>query len=146
MSRPSIDETLMEIAYVWSRRGTCSRRHVGSVISDSRGVILSSGYNGAISGFPHCGPHEDYKPCEVSGHSERNAIDWAARRGVALEGSQIHVTDSPCPACARSIVQSGIQRVVYDRPYREEVGLLVLQAARIELVRFSDISERIFSE
>lgn len=136
--RPTLDETLMEIAYVWSRRGTCSRRQVGCVISDSRGVILSSGYNGALSGFSHCGPHEDYQPCDVSSHAERNAIYWAARRGVALEGSQIHVTDACCPACSKGIVQSGITRVVYDRPYRENVGLLILQAAHIELVKFGD--------
>src|SRR5687768_15409764 len=119
----------MTNAYTWSRRGTCSRRQVGAIISDPRGVTLSTGYNGALSGFAHCGPHEDYSPCDVSEHAERNAIYWAGRRGVALEGSQIHTTDAPCPACARGIVQAGITRVVYDRPYRENQGLLVLQAA-----------------
>jgi len=37
-----------------------------------------TGYNGALSGFPHCDAHNDYQPCETSAHAERNAIDLVA--------------------------------------------------------------------
>lgn len=129
----------MSAAHLIAARGTCSRRQVGAVLADLRGTIFVWAYNGALSGFPHCAPHEDYQPCDVSEHAERNAIFWAARKGIATEGLQLFSTDAPCPACARAIIQSGIKRVVYDRPYRENVGLLVLQAGQIELVRFGDL-------
>lgn len=135
MTRPTIDQTLLEIALVMSRRGTCSRRYVGAVIADERGVILSTGYNGALSGFAHCAPHEDFEPCETSSHAERNAIYWAARRGVALEGMQLVSTDAACVACAKAIIQSGIKKVTYWRPYREDKGPLLLMAAGVEVVR-----------
>lgn len=32
----------------------CWSRHIGTVITDSDGVILSTGYNGAARGLPHC--------------------------------------------------------------------------------------------
>lgn len=136
--RPSIDAVLMTIAVAWSERGTCSRRRVGAVIATPNGVTLSSGYNGALSGMPHCAPHNDYDPCSVSEHAERNAIYWAARRGVALAGSQIFTTDSPCVACARAIIQSGIIKVTYNRPYKDDQGLLLLLAAGIEIVKYDN--------
>lgn len=123
----------MQIAFTVSKRGTCSRRQVGAVIADSRGVVLSTGYNGALSGLPHCDPHDDYQPCHVSEHGERNAIYWAARRGVALEGASLYTTDCPCYGCSRGIIQAGIKRLVYCRPYREEEGLLLLLAANVEV-------------
>jgi dCMP deaminase len=136
--RPTIEDTLMRVAWAFSERGTCSRRQVGSVIADDRGVILSTGYNGALTGFPHCAEHYDYEPCETSSHSERNAIYWAARRGIALEGMQVYSTDSPCVACAKAMIQSGIVRLTYQRPYREDKGLLLLMAAKVEVVRYGE--------
>jgi len=52
-ARPGIDEYFMEIAKVVAKRSTCLRNHVGAVIvRDKR--ILTTGYNGAPSGLPHC--------------------------------------------------------------------------------------------
>lgn len=48
-------------------------------------------------------------------HSEIDAISKAARIGVRLAGATIFVTRYPCEACARAIVASGIQNVVYGR-------------------------------
>lgn len=134
--RPTIEQTLMQVAHLVALRGTCSRRQVGAVIADTRGVILSTGYNGALSGMQHCDHHDDYQPCDISEHAERNAIYWAARRGIAIEDTILFTTDSPCPGCARGIVQCGIVKVVYDRPYRENIGTLLLQAAGIEVVKY----------
>lgn len=131
--RPTIDETLMDVAFVMSRRGTCSRRQVGAVIADSRGVILSSGWNGALPGMPHCDDHLDHHHCTRSSHSERNAIFWAARRGVPIEGATLHCTDSPCIDCAHAIVQSGIVRLVYAREYRDMSGLELLREAGVQV-------------
>lgn len=50
-------------------------------------------------------------------HAEMNAITDAARTGVALRGSVLYCTTYPCHNCAKHIVASGIERVVYIQPY-----------------------------
>ncbi|GAF81148.1 unnamed protein product, partial [marine sediment metagenome] len=53
MSRPTWDEYFVEITELVSKRSTCLRRKVGAVIvQDKR--ILTTGYNGAPRGLPHC--------------------------------------------------------------------------------------------
>jgi dCMP deaminase len=52
--RLSLQEAIMKVAFVMAERSTCSRRNNGAVIVDSKGVVLSTGYNGSLSGMPHC--------------------------------------------------------------------------------------------
>ncbi|MEE9376623.1 MAG: hypothetical protein V3V33_01130 [Candidatus Lokiarchaeia archaeon] len=53
--RISKDNYFMKIAEVVSMRSTCIKRNVGAVlVKDNH--ILSTGYNGAPSGLPHCTP------------------------------------------------------------------------------------------
>lgn len=187
--RPSREQALIETAYVWSLRSTCSRLQVGAVIH-REGRILTLGYNGAPSGLPHCiheewvcdsknpqpmspgmiealerinssldGPTEvsdgdriywDGKsitmkpsgqpgggpPCTQAEHAERNAIAFAARWGVALEGAELVVTHQPCKPCAMSIVNTGIKKVLYVEKYRLSDGVDLLNSAGVEVVRF----------
>lgn len=68
---------------------------------------------------------EEFKDLRVSNliefgrvvHAEMNAITEAARRGVPLRDSVLYCTTFPCHMCARHIISSGIQRVVYIEPY-----------------------------
>lgn len=131
-----MEDTLMKTAFVISERGTCSRRHVGALVADERGTVFSWGYNGAVSGVPHCKPHEDFNPCEVSEHAERNVLYWCARKGIATEGLTMYSTDAPCHGCARAIVQCGIVRLVYSREYRHVAGLKLLGEAGIEVSHY----------
>ena len=50
-------------------------------------------------------------------HAEMAAITEASKRGVSLEGATLYTTTFPCHLCARHIVSSGIERVVYIEPY-----------------------------
>lgn len=138
--RKSLDAVLIESAHVWSQRSTCSRLHVGCVIAcDSR--IVSTGYNGAPSGLRHC---EHQQPpadssaggCSVSVHAEANAIAFAARRGLAVEGATLYSTHQPCLGCAQLIVNAGIARVVYQNPYRLQDGLILLSEVGVDVFRF----------
>lgn len=131
MKRRSIQETRMMTAWVESDRSTCSRLHVGAVIADHRGVILSSGYNGAPVGMPHCN-HEFDQPCKLSSHAETNTFAWAARRGISVEGAHLYVTHEPCYDCAKLIIQCGITVVYYGSPYVRNSGLELLRQANIE--------------
>lgn len=50
-------------------------------------------------------------------HAEMAAVSDAAFRGVALDGAVMYVNTFPCHICARHIVSSGIERLVYVEPY-----------------------------
>jgi dCMP deaminase len=159
--RPSTVDTLIEIASTVAKRSTCSRRSCGAVIATSNGVVLSTGYNGALSGMEHCDHecdcggnlysildepfktniHHDKCPahplngCTTSVHAEANAVYFAARNGVSVEGADIYCTTEPCQKCAEAIVQSGIRRTFYHEGYRTHEGLELLRKAGIEVVQ-----------
>lgn len=130
--RISRDQMLLLWAHVASARGTCNRLKVGAVISfESRPI--STGYNGAPPGQPHCNSscNQD-NPCTNTIHAEENAIKWARAFGIDPRGATIHVTDSPCNACAERIIDAGIKRVVFDRRYRDDRPLIKLNNHGVE--------------
>jgi cytidine deaminase len=55
-------------------------------------------------------------------HAEMDAIGTAAKRGVAIKGCTMYVTTFPCHICARHIVSTGIERVVYIEPYHKSLA------------------------
>jgi len=92
MSRPSWDEYFLKIAEDVASRATCPRASVGAVIvKDHR--ILSTGYNGALPGEPHCtevGCLMENNHCERTVHAETNAVVQAARFGINIEGATLY--------------------------------------------------------
>jgi cytidine deaminase len=50
-------------------------------------------------------------------HAEMAAITDAARRGTSIEGAVLYTSTFPCHNCAKHIVASGIQRVVFVHAY-----------------------------
>lgn len=140
----------MKSAANWAERGTCTRAQVGAVIS-REGRILSSGYNGAPAGLPHCSHPCDclaseglkhlsdcgiYDPCTIAIHAEINAIIHAAKYGVGIKDAELHTTRMPCLNCAGMIVNAGISRVVWQEPHREQSGLYLLIEAGLEVVQY----------
>lgn len=117
----------MDITQVVKRRGNCRRRQVAAVIVNGRRII-STGYNGTPSGIRNCNEGgcprcagaapagEQLDDC-ICAHAEENAIVQAAYHGVALKGSVLYCTDSPCLLCAKMIITAGIKEVVYERAY-----------------------------
>lgn len=87
-------------------------------------------YTGGEEGHPECmGPG-----CTRSLHAETNAIAFAARAGVSVEGCTMYCTMSPCINCAKVIVNSGIKCLKYMEKYRDISGLELLMTAGIEVV------------
>lgn len=64
--------------------------------------------------------------CTRSCHAETNAIAFAARSGVAVEGCTMYCTMSPCINCAKVIVNSGIKELKYLEEYRDTSGIDLL--------------------
>jgi dCMP deaminase len=129
VSRPTREEALIATAFIWARRSTCTRLQVGCVIHRD-GRILVLGYNGAPAGMSHC-THSLEEPCDQAEHAERNAIAFAARHGVGLEGASLVVTHQPCKPCAMAVVNAGITDVTYVLPYRLQDGVNLLIEAGV---------------
>ena len=55
--------------------------------------------------------------CIRGTHAEQNVIAQAARVGVSLDGGTLYVHMTPCYACAKMIINSGIVRVVAAKDY-----------------------------
>ncbi len=129
-SKPAFDDIYMELAVNLAKRSHCVRRHVGAVLTkDTR--IISIGYNGPPAGthncdidFPQEGCPKDSKgSCSLALHAEQNAILYAVKNKMSVEGSTLYVTLSPCIACARVIYTMGIKEVIYLKSYAEYKGL-----------------------
>jgi dCMP deaminase len=135
MTRPTWDETWMEMALAMSKRSKCVNRQVGCVIVTTQNRPMAVGYNGPPANFEtapviHFGvpasPKSDncadwcprggsndrgtsYSNC-VSVHAEANALLFADRRDY--EGGTIYVTNPCCWDCAKLVSNSGVARVV----------------------------------
>jgi len=130
-NRIEIDEAYMQMAEVWSKRSKANRLQVGALIVKN-GRIISDGYNGMPAGASGdddvCEEYatpEDTVPRtkhEVL-HAEANAILKLAAQGGGSEGATLYTTYSPCPECAKLIVQAKIARVVYRNHYRLPEGV-----------------------
>lgn len=111
----------MDLAYVISQRGTCTRRKVGAVIIDPlTRAVISTGYNGSLPSAPHCedvGCFMQSGHCITTIHAETNAINQAARNGLNVDGAEIYCTSKPCWNCFKNIIQSGITRIYYSEDY-----------------------------
>lgn len=125
--RPDWDTYFMDIAHVVARRSNCLRRRVAAVLVLDRRII-STGYNGTPRGVRNCfeggcprcaGPSASGQrlgECLCS-HAEENAITQAAYHGIAVRGSTLYCTLSPCLLCAKMIINAGIREVVYEHEY-----------------------------
>ncbi len=118
------DTNFINIAKEIATASKCVSKKVGAVIVKD-GRILSTGYNGTPSGYINCRDywdneytkehHEWSKTYEI--HAEMNAIIWAAREGISINGATIYVTLEPCSECSKNLIASGIKRIVYDKAY-----------------------------
>ena len=128
-SRISKDEYFMKIAEVVAQRSTCIKRHVGAVlVKDSH--IISTGYNGAPSGFMHCTAATCVRKNLKSGekpelcrgvHAEINCIIQAAIHGTSIKGNTtLYCTTFPCMNCLKLIINARINRLVYKEGYNME--------------------------
>ena len=128
------DTNFINIAAEIATASKCVSKQVGAVIVKD-GRILSTGYNGTPAGFTNCCDfwdgkytkehHEWSKTYEI--HAEMNAIIWAARKGISIEGATIYVTLEPCSECSKNLIASGIKRIVYKTPYEHTHSEVVSQ-------------------
>jgi len=88
---------------------------VGCVVVGEDREIRSTGFNGFPRGISDDSERltDRSKKYPLICHAEENAIMHAARIGISLKGSTAFVTWPPCSRCARSLIQAGVQEIVY---------------------------------
>lgn len=130
-TRPSFEEIYLHLAQTMSRRSTCRRLAVGTVITstDFR-KVLAVGYNGNATGLPNGCDRDEVGNCGCL-HSEENAvINCDAPRFIE---KYVFVTHLPCVACAKRLINLGnVRRVYYHQDYRVRDSLDLLRSVGIE--------------
>lgn len=117
-----------------SERSYDPRHKVGAiVVTEDNTQVLAVGYNGNHSGGPNC--VESTTPGE-SGmiHAEINALlkmDYNTPKK-----KKMYVTLSPCRMCAKAIVNSGVDEVIFSEAYRDTSSLDILRASNVEVRQF----------
>ena len=88
------------------------------IITDDFREICAIGYNGDYKG----GPNERVNlQTGMSGfsHSEENCLIHLCKPFELRSNLIMFCTHTPCPMCAKHIVNGGIRRVVYNTEYRD---------------------------
>jgi dCMP deaminase len=141
----------MEIVELIKSRSTCLRRQVGALIAKDK-RILATGYNGAPIGCSHCEEvgclREKYKIpsgqrhelCRAI-HAEQNAIVQAAYSGVSVKGATMYVTNQPCVLCAKMIINAGIEKIVFNGDYPDELAMELLKEASVRVIKYENIKK-----
>lgn len=130
MATKSFDDIFMNLATDLALKSHCVKAQVGAVLTkDTR--IISIGYNGPPAGTHNCDeqwpvdgcPRDSRNSCSLALHAEENAILYAVKNGTQINGATLYCTLSPCIACARLILSSGIKKVFYKNSYAQYKGL-----------------------
>ena len=142
--RLSWDQYFMTITRQVAERSTCNRAKVGAVIVRDRS-ILTTGYNGAPAGMPHCTDagclvYESKTPdgnmeenCFRTIHAEINAIAQAAKNGSSIQDASIYITHTPCIHCLKVLVNTGIKTIYYEKPYKLHTLEEILRTTKVHL-------------
>tara|TARA_R110000737_G_scaffold47134_7_gene67099 strand:+ start:14615 stop:15058 length:444 start_codon:yes stop_codon:yes gene_type:complete len=107
------DARFMELAKLVSTWSKDPSTKVGAVLVDPTRRIMSTGYNGFPRGvsdeWTRYADREQKYAMVV--HAELNALLCASSK---VSGCTLYVTMAPCSECAKSIIQSGVDRVVWS--------------------------------
>jgi dCMP deaminase len=137
MNRPSFEEVYLDFAEAISRRSTCQRLQVGTVITttDYR-KVLAIGYNGNATGLPNRCDRDEEGKCGCL-HSEENAvINCDSPRATE---KFVFVTHLPCVMCAKRIINLGnVRRVVFQHDYRCREAISVFRQATVEVFHWTE--------
>jgi len=138
------------MAEVASLRSTCIKRKVGAVLVKDD-YILSTGYNGAPSGFTHCTPETCVRKSLSPGekpelcrgvHAEINCIIQAAIHGTAIEGNtSLYTTTFPCMSCLKLLINAKVKRLIYKEDYNMEnkIKIGLLKDSDLEIIHLTSM-------
>ncbi len=123
----------------------CLRGKRGSVIVKDEEVLVV-GFNMPYPENNFCQEHgclrdklglglgRELEKCRAI-HSEAQAICFAAKKGISLDGSTIYITCQPCMNCAKLIIAAGIKEVYYLDRYGDQTSIKLLEKMEVKCQR-----------
>ena len=143
------DKRFMDLTNTIAEWSSCYQpnRNIGAVIVKNK-RILTTGYNGAPAGIKSCKEKGECMRRKLnipSGtqhelcfaiHAEQNAIIQAAKLGVSIEDATLYCSHQPCVICSKMIVNSGITKVIYEKPYPDDFSAKIFAESGVELIQF----------
>jgi thymidylate synthase/deoxycytidylate deaminase len=124
-TRPKWDQIWLSMADTISKRSYDEKLQVGAlIVTDDNTQVLSLGYNGNYAGGPN--QRDSGVPGE-SGmiHAEINALIKLDYNNP--KNKKMYLTHSPCLMCAKSIINAGIETVIFTKEFRQTDGLELLK-------------------
>lgn len=124
LSRPTMEQTYLNMARELAKRSTCRRLHVAAIVTtwDMQNIV-ALGYNGPEHHGPNTCRGTEPGHCGCI-HAEMNAIIKAPYdQGDLIMFS----THSPCHNCAMLLCQSRIRKIFYTDEYRIIDGVHLLR-------------------
>ena len=135
--RPSWNNIWKRFAEDIAQRSPDPKFQVGAVIvTEDNTQVLALGYNGDHKGGPNC---RDSLETGKSGfiHAEVNALIKCDFNNP--KSKKMYLTHAPCPVCAKCIVNSGIEQVLYINDYEPDMsGVEILRACDISVIKLVD--------
>lgn len=137
MNRPDWNSIWSDFVTNISKRSPDQKFQVGAVIvTEDNTQVLALGYNGDHKGGPN---QRDSLETGRSGfiHAEVNALIKCDFNNPKKK--KMYLTHSPCPVCAKCIVNSGINHVLYINDYKPDMtGIDILIDCGITVTKLND--------
>jgi dCMP deaminase len=134
--RPDWNEIWKRFALDIAKRSPDPKFQVGAVIvTDDNTQVLALGYNGDHKGGPNC---RESLETGKSGfiHAEVNALIKCDFNNP--KNKKMYLTHSPCPVCAKCIVNAGIEEVLYIKDYKPDMtGIDILKNSNIKVKKLN---------
>jgi len=134
MNRPDWNTIWSDFVTNIAKRSPDQKFQVGAVIvTEDNTQVLALGYNGDHKGGPN---QRDSLETGRSGfiHAEVNALIKCDFNNPKRK--KMYLTHSPCPVCAKCIVNAGIEEVLYIKDYEPDItGIDILKDSNIKVVK-----------
>ncbi len=134
---------MMQRAFAEAEKATNLWRRVGALIARD-GAVLLAAHNTQVPSprtpYYEGDPRMFFKQSlhfelTTDDHAERRLIAEAARRGIALEGSDLFVTTFPCPPCGKQVAYAGFRRCYFAEGYAVLDSERILRDNGVEIIR-----------
>jgi dCMP deaminase len=141
-------EKFLPIARAISALSKDPSTKVGCLALNDDGIVLAVGYNGFprnVNDSPQRYEDRDTKYKLIS-HAEQNLVAQAAYAGHSLKGATVVLSGLyPCSNCAKSLIQSGVKRIITPRPGANprwsddsEWSKILFSEASVEIIHVED--------
>ena len=129
--RPEWDHIWGKFVKDIAARSPDPKFQVGAVIvTDDNTQVLALGYNGDQKGGPNKRESMEHGQSGFI-HAEVNALIKMDYNNPKKK--KMYLTHTPCPVCAKCIINAGIQEVIYIEDYVNMQGLSILKDSNVKI-------------